>query len=449
MTYSRCLAVALLSIGAFVAPTAHSDGPASEAAVVPAPILEIPEAARATPDFDVEKATQAYLDLISPEARARSDAYFEGGYWLQGLGWLWTLGVAVLLAAGGRASRLRTAIESRVSWRFGADALTVGLLLVGSSVVSLPWALWTGYFREHAYGLSNQTIGAFFGDWAKGLGFGLLLGGPAIALLYLLVRRQPRTWWLWGSAVMVLMLLVMVAISPVFIEPAFNHYKVLEPGPLRDEILSTARSHRIPADDVYWFDASRQTKRVSANVAGFGSTMRIALNDNLLRRSPRESVLAVLGHEMGHFVLNHIFELLIEFGLIILGGFAFVHFTFARVAKRFPQWGLRGIGDPAGLLVALALFSTFELLSTPVISSIIRSNEAEADAFGLAIARQPDGFAYAAVQLSEYRKMRPGKLEEVVFYDHPSGYDRIRRAMEWKKENLAECVAREAKAAAE
>lgn len=449
MSYSHRFAAAALLTLAWVGAPVLAQDVAPEASPVSAPVLVIPEAARATPDFDVDRATEAYLNLISPEARARSDAYFEGGYWLEGFGWLWALALAVLFGAGGRASRLRAAIEARVHWRFGADALTVSALLAASTIVSLPVSLWTGYFREHAYGLSNQTLGAFFGDWVKEVGFDLLLSGPAIALLYLLVRRLPRTWWLWGSAVMVGMLMVIVAIAPVFIEPAFNDYKVLEAGPLRDEILSTARSQRIPADDVYWFDASRQTKRISANVAGFGSTMRIALNDNLLRRSPRESVLAVLGHEMGHFVLNHIIEMLIEFGLVILAGFAFVHFAFARAVRRFPTWGLRGIGDPAGLLLALALFQTFMLGMTPVVNSIIRSNEAEADAFGLAIARQPDGFAYAAVQLSEYRKMHPGRLEEVIMYDHPSGYDRIRRAMEWKKEHLAEFAERESRVATE
>jgi STE24 endopeptidase len=448
MRTSSRLATLLLTL-TLAGGSVFADGSAGEASPAPEdpPVLVIPEAARATPDFDVERATEAYIGLISPEARERSDAYFEGGYWLQLVEWLWTLGVAALFAAGGRANRIHQAIGRHIPARFGADAATAGVLLAASSIVSLPLTLWVGYFREHAYGLSNQALTEFLGDWAKGLGFGLLLGGPAIAVLYLLVRRLPTTWWLWGSAVFAFMLLVMVAISPVFIDPVFNKYQVLEEGALRDEILSTARSHRIPADDVYWFDASRQHKRISANVAGFAGTMRIALNDNLLRRYPKESVLAVLGHEMGHFVLNHIVELLIQFGLIILAGFAFVHFTFIRVAKRFPSWELGTVANSAGILVAIALFGTFELLAAPALSSIIRSNEAEADAFGLAIARQPDGFAYAAVQLSEYRKMRPGKLEEIVFFDHPSGYDRIRRAMEWKKENLAECAEKEAAAA--
>jgi STE24 endopeptidase len=308
--------------------------------------------------------------------------------------------------------------------------------------------LWTGYFREHAYGMSNQTLGGWFGDWGKGLVVGTLLASPLIAALYAVVRRTPRSWWLWGTGVALAFLVFAIAISPVYVAPLFNRYQRLEAGPLRDEILSLARAYRIPADDVWWFDASRQTKRVSANVSGVAGTTRISLNDNLLRRSPRETVLAVLGHEMGHYVLGHVRILVLSIGLLIAAGFACVHFGFERLARRRPAWSLHGVGDPAGLPLAVALFSTFFLLATPLTNTIIRTSEAEADAFGLAAARQPDGFAYAAVQLSEYRKMRPGWLEEVVFYDHPSGYDRIRRAMTWKAENLAESAGRERAAAA-
>jgi STE24 endopeptidase len=276
------------------------------------------------------------------------------------------------------------------------------------------------------------------------VGFGAVL----IALLYAVVRRAPKSWWLWGAAITTIFLAVIIALGPVFIAPLFNDYQKLEAGPLRDEILSMARSHRIPADDVWWFDASKQTKRISANVSGFAGTMRISLNDNLLRRSPSESVIAVLGHEMGHYVLNHVVELLISLSLMIVAGFAFVHFTFGGVARRFPSWRLEGIDDSAGLPLANGLLALVMMLGAPVTNSIIRSNEAEADAFGIAASRQPDGFAFAAVQLSEYRKMRPGRLEELVFYDHPSGYDRIHRSMSWKAEHLAEMAAREAAAAA-
>jgi len=444
---ARVLVQTVLICCALLSPASSFAAGDRDAAPVP-PRLEIPQAARATPDFDVERATEAYLETLSPEARRRGDAYFEGQYWLTLVDWAWTLAVAALLLGGGRMSRLRDAVRRRIRRAGLVDLVTLAAILIVSALLMLPLALWEGYFREHAYGMSNQTLGAFLGDWAKGLAVSVLLAAPALAAIYAVVRRAPKTWWLWGSALATLFLTFAIVIGPVFIAPLFNKYQKLEASPLRDEILSLARSERVPASDVYWFDASRQTKRISANVSGFAGTMRISLNDNLLRRSPRETVLAVLGHEMGHYVLGHVPESIVDFSLVLLAGLAFVHFGFERALRRFgARWGVESLADAAGWPLAAALLATFFLLATPVTNGIIRSNEAEADAFGLASIGQPDGFAYAAVQLSEYRKMRPGRLEEIVFYDHPSGYDRIRRAMEYKAEHLAEAAARERAAA--
>jgi STE24 endopeptidase len=430
------------------APAAAAEPPpaAAPAGQAAPPQLVVPEAARARPGFDVERATEAYLATISPAAKERSDAYFEGGYVLFFVETLWIVAVSWLVLAGGRAARLRAAVRARIRNRLAGDFVIAVLLIVALTVLQLPYSLYDNFYREHAYGMSNETLGAHLLDWAKGLGVGTLMGAIAVTLLYAVIRRAPASWWLWGTGLTTVLSILAIAIAPVFIAPLFNDYQKLEPGALRDEILAMARAHRIPADDVWWFDASRQTKRISANVSGFGGTMRISLNDNLLRRSPRESVLAVLGHEMGHYVLNHVAELTVSFSLLFAAGFVFVHFTFGAVARRFPSFGLEGIADSAGLPLLNALLVVFFTLSAPVQNSIVRTNEAEADAFGLAAAAEPDGFAFAAVQLSEYRKMRPGRLEEIVFYDHPSGYDRIHRAMSWKAGHLAPMAAKEAAA---
>jgi STE24 endopeptidase len=205
---------------------------------------------------------------------------------------------------------------------------------------------------------------------------------------------------------------------------------------MREQILSMARANGIPADDVYWFDASRQTKRISANVSGLMGTTRISLNDNLMNRSPRESIEAVLGHEMGHYVLNHVYKMMLETGVIALCGFVFLSFAFDRiVARRGARWGISGISDPAGLPLLAAIVAVWFFLLTPVTNSLVRSQESEADIFGLNASRQPDGFASVAMQLSEYRKIHPGKWEEIIFFDHPSGWNRVHMAMAWKKEN--------------
>jgi STE24 endopeptidase len=225
-------------------------------------------------------------------------------------------------------------------------------------------------------------------------------------------------------------------IAPVYLAPLFNTYKSVPEGPTREKILSMARANGIPANDVYWFDASKQTKRISANVSGLLGTTRVSLNDNLMNRSPEESIEAVLGHEMGHYVLNHVYKGLLEMGVIILGGFAFTAFVFDRiVARSGGKLGISGIADPVGLPLLAAIVSVWFLLMTPVTNSLTRTQEAEADIFGINASRQPDGFAAVAMQLSEYRKIHPGYWEEIIFFDHPSGWNRAHMAMAWKKEH--------------
>ena len=145
-----------------------------------------------------------------------------------------------------------------------------------------------------------------------------------------------------------------------------------------------------------------------------------------------------MGHELGHYVLNHVYKGVVFFTLILCTGFWFTHWFYGWASLRFGAgWGLRGIDDLAGLPLLMAGLSIFMFFATPIRNTIIRTQEVEADIFGLNAARQPDGFATTALKLSEYRKLAPGKWEEIFFFDHPSGYQRILMAMRWKAEHLA------------
>ena len=394
-------------------------------------------AATGASHFDVNAATDAYMAELSPAQRANSDAYFEGGYWLILWDLLVGLAVAWLLLGTRLSARMRNLGERITRWRWLQTAIYAVQYIVLTALLMLPWDLYEGFFREHKYGLSNLSLGGWFGEQAKGLVVGLILGTLALVIIYAVIRKATRTWWLWGAGVAIAFAIVVGTIAPVYIAPLFNTYKSLPDSPLKVQILSMARANGIPATDVYWFDASRQSKRISANVSGMFGTTRISLNDNLLKRSSPAEVRAVLGHEMGHYVLNHVYKGIVFFGIVILLAFAFVRWGFGWAERRWgARWGLRGVGDVAGLPLLLALFSIFMFFMTPVTNTITRTMEAEADAFGLNAAHQPDGFAQAAVQLSEYRKMHPGPVEEFLFYDHPSGWQRIHRAMIWKAENL-------------
>jgi STE24 endopeptidase len=305
--------------------------------------------------------------------------------------------------------------------------------------VLLPWDAYEGYFREHQYGMSNQDLSAWLGDQGKGLILGLALGIPALLIIYAVLRRAPRTWWLWGALVAAAMAAFAVAIAPVYVEPFFNKFTPLAESPLKQQILSMARANGIPASDVFEYDASKQTKRMSAHVSGLFGTTQISMNDNLLKRGAPEEIEAVLGHEMGHYVLHHVYKGMVFLAIGLVAGFAWVRWAFDRLQAAYGwRWGTRGVGDVAALPLLLFLFSSYLFVMTPLNNTLIRTMEAEADAFGLNAARQPDGFAQAALHLSEYRKMKPGPIEEFIFFDHPSGWNRIHRAMVWKAEHLAD-----------
>lgn len=396
-----------------------------------------PAPAAAAAHFDADAATQAWLATMSPEARAKSDAYYEGGYWL--ILWDFLVGIAVawLMLGTGISKRLRDLNERISRFKWLQTALYAIEYIVFTTVVTLPWNLYEGYFREHQYGMSNQDMTGFLIDQAKGLGVGLFLGTIALVIVYAVVRKTPRTWWLWGSLVGLVLLCFTVAIGPTYLEPVFNKFYPLPESQLKQDILSLARANAIPATDVYEFDASKQTKRMSAHVSGFLGTSQISMNDNLMNRGSPEEIKAVLGHEMGHYVMNHVYKGILEFGILIVLGFAFVQWSFGWMQRRYgATWGIREVGDTAGLPLLAALFSVYFFVLTPVNNTLTRVQEAEADAFGLNAAREPDGFAQGAIHLSEYRKMEPGTLEEIFFYDHPSGYHRIHRAMVWKAEHL-------------
>jgi STE24 endopeptidase len=400
------------------------------------PGLQVPEAARPGPDFDVERATEAYLNLLSPAQRARSDAYFEGGYWLQLWQLLYGLGASALLLATGWSRRMRDRAR-RISARPWLNtAVYAVMFLVATQAISLPLSVYTGYLREHAYGLSTQTFGAWLRDQAIAMAIALVIVPFVVAGLYALLRRAGERWWLYAGMAGFVFILFISLIAPVFLAPLFNDYKPLPAGEARETILSLARANRVPTEHVEWFDASRQTTRVSANVSGFAGTTRVNLNDNLLNKTSLPEIKAVMGHEMGHYVLNHALRLPVYLSLLITFGFWFVHVTFDWTQRRWGQrFGVEGRGDPAGLPLISALFSIFFFIATPVSNSITRQAEAEADAYGLNAAGEPHGFATVAMRLSTYRKIHPGKWEEIVFYDHPSGYDRVRRSMEWLKEH--------------
>ena len=399
-------------------------------------------AVSAAPPFDAETATRAYLATLNGAARAKSDAYFEGGYWLPLWGALFSIISYWVMLRFGWSAAWSNWSKRMVKWRWLQPALySLPFTLVGAALL-LPWSIYTDFIREHQYGLSNQSLGAWAFDLSKMLGIGLVLGAVMFVVIYAVIRNSPKRWWLWATVAIGALITVMILIAPIFIEPLLNKYTPMADGPVRSEILRIAHAQKIPTNDVYVVDASKQSKRISANVAGIGPTIRIALNDNLLNRSNIHGIKAVMGHEMGHYKLNHIEKLLAYLILMSLALFAILYLATPRIlARHGGRWGVRDVADPASAPLLYALLAMLMVPGGIIFNSIIRHHESEADKFGLEAAREPDGFAMTAMQLSEYRKIEPSAIEEFLFFDHPSGRTRVKMAMDWKAKHLAELPA--------
>lgn len=394
------------------------------------PIQVPPAAVEVT---DAAAATRAWLDSVPAEKRAKSDAYFEGGYWLL----LWNVvvsaAISILLLHSRISARIRDFAERTTRFKFLQAALYGLIYLLLTALLSAPLVIYERFVREHAYGMATQTLGQWSREQMLALAISLATGALVVGALYAVFRRAPRTWWIWATGVALAFLVFGMILSPVYIEPLFNTYKPLTDKATSDSILELARANNIPVTQVFEVDASRQTKRISANVAGFLGTTRIALNDNLLQQCTLPEIRHVMGHEMGHYVLHHIRSVLFWFGIFLFTSFAVARVSFGLALRRWGQrWEVRGIADPAGLPLLALIFSTVLFVLTPVIKTTTRMSESAADAFALKTAQEPDGMAAVSLKLGAYRKLDPGPLEEFIFFDHPSGRARIRMAMDWK-----------------
>lgn len=386
--------------------------------------------------FDVEAATRAYVDGLTGEELASSNRYFEGGYWLIAWSALITALVDLFFLQSRLSKRLADwarRVTDRTWLQPGLFALPYQIL---GFLLTAPWVIYTDFIRERNYGLLSQTFGAWFGEQVISIAVSLVLFSLFIMALFAVIRRAPRTWWLWGTGVATACLFILIMLAPIFIAPLFNDYEEMPPSPIRDRIVAMAEEHNVPAERIYVFNQSKQHKRISANVSGMGPTIRVSLNDNLLERTTPEEIAAVMGHELGHYVLGHTWRLFI--GLSFLLGLAL--FLVARIAPRLidrnrDRWGVSDIADPAAAPVMSLLLTLIFFVATPALNTLIRVNESEADLFGLNVAQEPDGFARVAMRLSEYRKIEPGPIEEILFFDHPAGITRVRMSMQWKLEH--------------
>jgi STE24 endopeptidase len=299
-----------------------------------------------------------------------------------------------------------------------------------SSILILPWEIYTDWSRMHAYGRSSQPLGDFLGQWALSTSLSAALGAVVATIIYALLRRAGASWWIWASGAVTVIMAVMLLAAPVLIEPLFNTFKPLPQGAVRDALVPMAVEAGVPPERIFVYDGSRQSNNFTANAGGIGSTARIAVSDVAFKDATLSEVRAVTGHEIGHYVLKHT-----HWGILLMSLMALVSFRLASVL--YPTIaGRLGISaplsDPQGLPALMITFSLISFLATPFMSTMSRQFEAQADRYSLEHVHEPDGLSTALVKTADYRNPRPGKWEEIVFYDHPSVESRVHVAMTYK-----------------
>ncbi|TPE62480.1 M48 family metallopeptidase [Sandaracinobacter neustonicus] len=377
--------------------------------------------------FDPAAATAAYIDSLGPEALAKAEAYTVGGHWILLWGVLVGALVTWLIVRSGLPDRLQLRLRGKP---VRAAFLVSALVLALSSLLTLPWTLYTDYFRMKAYGRTSQPLGDWLGQMALSTAISIVLGALFFLGLYTLIRKAGKSWWVWSGGLVAAVIALMLLAGPVLIEPLFNEYKPLPAGEVRTALEVQAAKAGIPADRIFVYDGSRQSNNFTANVSGVFGSARIAISDVALHGANLNEVKAVTGHEIGHYVSGHIWRGVALFSALAMLFFFLADRLFPRLARLFGSKA--SIGDPAGLPILLFFASLAGLLAQPISSSFSRWSEADADRYSLETVNLPDALSSALVKTAEYRYPRPGRLEEILFYDHPSVERRVRTAMEWK-----------------
>lgn len=378
--------------------------------------------------FDPQAATAAYIDSLGADALAKAAAYTAGNHWLL----LWGLVVSGVftwvIVRWGILDRLATRLARRgVNLRTFVVAATFFAL---SSLLTLPWELYADWWRESRYGRTSQPLADYLGQQAIGIVIFALLVALFFVGVYALIRRAGRRWWIWSGGLTAAALAAFLLAAPVFIEPIFNEFEPVPEGEVRDALVEMAQRAGVPADRIFVYDGSRQSNNFTANVSGVGGSARIAISDVAFKGASLDEVKAVTGHEIGHYVLHHVWRTVAVFSALAILFFFLADRLFPRFARAFGSTAT--LADPAGLPVLLFMLSVFAVLAEPVANTLSRIDETESDRYSLETVELPDALASALVKTAEYRNPRPHPLQEMLFYTHPSVERRVRMAMEWK-----------------
>ncbi|MGC4896898.1 M48 family metallopeptidase [Micromonospora sp. DT31] len=344
--------------------------------------------------------------------------------------------VAVLLGLTPLGGRLVELVGRPFGGHWIAQAVLGGLAVVFlADLLTLPFAAWRRTVLVR-YGLSTQSWGGWAVDLLKSYAVSAVLGALVLLGFYTVVRLAPRWWWAFGAAGAAALVVVLSFVLPVLVEPVFNRFTPMEPGPLRTELTAMAARDGVPVRDVLVADASRRTRAVNAYVSGLGPTRRVVVYDTLLREAEPGEVTSVVAHELGHAkdrdvwtgtLLGALGAAAAVVALYLIGSWA----PLLRLA------GVDSIAQPRAFPLLIALVTVAGLLATPAQALVSRRIEVRADAHALALTGDPATFEamqrrLAAVNLAD---PDPPRWEFLWSATHPSTVERIAAARAYVREH--------------
>ncbi len=366
---------------------------------------------------------------ITPERREMLNKYSNFS-----LGWSvfydifdWLL---LLILAFSGASFWLLKLAERISSKPWAHFLLFmfGFMLV-TSVITLPLDIYRDYFVEHQYNLSNQSFGAWSMDWLKAFPITYIISAIAIAFLYFLVRKFPRRWWLYFSLGAIPFVIFLMVISPVVISPIFNKFQPLQNQELKTEILNLAEKAGISGANVFQVDASKQSKKLNAYVAGLFGTKRIVLYDTSIKAFTDKELLFVMAHEMGHYVMHHVWYVVaMVIVLIFILTWVISRVLPAIISKYSKRLGFDNLGSYASLPLIMFIITFISFFIQPATNGVSRYFEHQADKYGIEMTNYDCNDAKVAFEkLSSYNLSdpNPNPIVEFWFYNHPALDKRI------------------------
>jgi STE24 endopeptidase len=381
--------------------------------------------------FDVQQATDTYINSLGIEALAKATAYTSGSHWILLWGFLISALTTWVFVKYGILNKIDAKLNKRSLWL--RSFVISGAFIFLSSLLMLPWSIYSDWWREVSYGKTSQPIEDFLSQGGISLLLSSLLGGLFFSGIYFFIRRVGQFWWAWSGGLTAVFISTMMLLGPIWIEPLFNKYTPLPHGEVREALELLAKQANIDPDRIFVYDGSRQSNRFTANVSGLGSSARIAISDVALKSASLDEVKAVTGHEIGHYVSGHVWNLIGTATVLAMLFFYLANALFSKVSRSIGSASV--IADPMGIPVLLLCVSFLALLAQPVINFIVRQGEIEADQYSYQSVNLPDAMATALVKTAEYRNPRPNAVQEFIFYSHPSVEKRVKAAMEWKAQH--------------